>query len=156
MPSCSTSSNIKSSNTVVSSSDGGSRLSFLLQSSAIVATGLSLGDAIYYDVASGKYTKSKADNAVTAEVFGVVESIDGSGNANVVMYGSIGLTGNINLSTGGAGGHDIYFLSGLTAGKLQSLAPTDSNHIVKAVYQVAPHGAYTGVVVNYIGYKVQA
>ena len=155
MPS-STSSNIRAANTIVNlSNDSGNRLSVqILASQVATPPGVSAGNAIYYDVASGKYKQSKADNPATAEVFGIVESIDGSSNLNVVLYGSIGLTGFINISDGGSGGHDVYFLSGVTAGKLQSLAPTDPNHIVKPVYQTAPHGNYTGVVVNYIGYRV--
>jgi hypothetical protein len=155
MPS-SASSNIKSSNTVVNlSNDGGNRLSTqILASQVLNPPGVSAGDAIHYSVTSGKYKQSKADNPVSAEVFGVIESIDGSGNLNVVMIGSIGLTGSINIGDGGSGGHDIYFLSGLTAGKLQSLPPTNPNHIIKPIYQVAPHGNYTGMVMNYIGYRV--
>lgn len=155
MPS-SVSSNIKAANTVVNlSNDGGNRISVqILASQVLSPPGVSAGNAIHYSVADGKYKQSKADNPATAEVFGIVESIDGSGNLNVVLMGSIGLTGQINILDGGSGGHDIYFLSGLTAGRLQSVAPTDPNHIVKPVYQVAPHGNYTGAVMNYIGYRV--
>jgi hypothetical protein len=154
MPS-SVSSNIRASNTVVNlSNDGGNRLSVQILASQVHTSGVSAGNAIYYDVGLAKYKQSQADNPATAEVFGVIESVDGSGNLNVVLYGSIGLTGQINMSDGGSGGHDIYFLSGLTAGKLQSLAPSNPNHIVKPVYQTAPHGNYTGVVMNYIGYRV--
>lgn len=155
MPSCSTSSNIRASNTVVKlTSDGGSRLLVQIAAAQIAPPGLSAGDAIFYSGASAYYKRSRADDPSTAEVFGVVESLDISGNATVVLYGSIGLTGYANIDDGGAGGHDVYFLSGLTAGKLQSIAPTDGEHIVKPVYQVAPHGTYTGSIVNYIGYKV--
>jgi len=149
------SSNIRAANTVVNlSSDGGNRLIVQLSAAQFASPGISAGDAIFYSISSSKYQRSKADSPNTAEVFGIVESVDISGNANVVLYGSIGLTGYINIDDGGEGGHDIYFLSDLTAGKLQSLAPTNQNHIVKPVYQVAPHGNFTGTVVNYIGYKV--
>jgi hypothetical protein len=155
MPS-SVSSNIKSANTVVNlSNDGGNRLSTqILASQVLNPPGISAGNAIHYSIADTKYRQSKADNPATAEVFGVVESIDLSGNLNVVMLGSIALTGGIQIGDGGSGGHDIFFLSGMTAGVLQSLPPTDPNHIVKPVYQVAPHGNYTGMVMNYIGYRV--
>jgi len=154
MPS-STSSNIRASNTVVKlSSEGGNRLMVQIASAQIAPPGLSAGDVIFYSGASAYYKRSKADDPATAEVFGIVETVDVSGNANVVLYGSIGLTGFIDVDDGGAGGHDIYFLSGNTAGKLESLAPTIQDHIVKPVYQVAPHGNFTGTVVNYIGYKV--
>jgi hypothetical protein len=155
MPSVNYSSNIRSANTVVNAStDGGNRLNISIPSSQFSASGLSAGNAIYYSTTTTKYEKSKADNPVTSEVLGVIEGFDALGNANVVLYGSIALTGSVQLSTGGDGGHDIFFLSGQTAGILQSLAPTNENHIIKAVYQTAPHGNYTGVVMNYIGYKV--
>ena len=151
----STSSNIRAANTVVNlSSDGGNRLIVQLSAAQFASPGISAGDAIFYSVSSSNYQRSKADSPNTAEVFGVVESVDISGNASVVLYGSIGLTGYINIDDGGEGSHDIYFLSGTTAGKLQSLAPTDEDHIIKPVYQVAPHGNYTGTIVNYIGYRV--
>jgi|LauGreDrversion4_2_1035121.scaffolds.fasta_scaffold27394_3 hypothetical protein len=155
MPSVSNSSNIRASNTVVSlSSDNGNRIIIQLDNSVIGSPGFSAGDAIHYSGICGCYKRSRADDPATAEVFGVVESLDISGIANVVLYGSIGLTGYIDMSDGGSGGHDVYFLSGLTAGKLQSLAPNTQDHIVKAVYQKAPHGNFTGAVMNYIGYKV--
>jgi len=154
MPSCSTSSNIRASNTVMTTSEAGSRLSAQILSTQITTPGFSLGDVVYYDVGTNLYARSKADSAVTSEVFGVVEDIDGSDNATVVIMGSIGLTGFVSVGDGGVGGSDVYFLSGTTAGKLQNQAPTDPDHIIKAVYQVAPHGgAYTGIIVNYIGYK---
>lgn len=158
MSSC-TSSNIKSSNTIVNITSGsGNRLIIDIPVANITSPGFSAGDAIFYNVLTSKYQRSRADSPTTSEVLGVVENVDSSGNANVVIYGSIGLTGFIDLSfnntPGGAGGNDIYFLSGLTAGKLQSLAPTTSGHTIKAVYQTAPHSNYTGVVMNYVGYRI--
>ena len=53
------------------------------------------------------------------------------------------------------GGNDIYFLSSTTAGKVRVTAPTGQTDIIKPIYQVAPHGGpYTGIVMNYIGYKI--
>jgi hypothetical protein len=154
MPSCSNSSNIISSINALNVSLGGSRLSTTID----YVSGLTVGNVIRYNVASTGYTASKADTAVNAEVFGVIESYDSSINKfNVVIYGSVSLTGGSLVdmgSGGGGGGNDIYFLSGLTAGKLQNLAPTNLDHIVKPVYQACPHGSFTGVIVNYLGYKV--
>lgn len=154
MPSCSNSSNINSSINSLSVTQGGSRL---LVSVPYIA-GLTNGQVIRYDVATTGYTASKADLAETSEVFGVIESYDASSSTfGVVIYGSVNLDSSKFAdmgSGGGSGGNDIYFLSGLTAGKLQNLAPTDLNHVVKPVYQISPHGAYTGVVVNYLGYKI--
>lgn len=155
MPSCSTSSNIISSINALNVTLGGSRLTVAID----YVSGLTLGDVIRYDVLSTGYTGSKADTPVNAEVFGVIENYDNTTNKfNVVIYGSINIDSSKLLSVGGSsgagGGNDIYFLSGLTSGKLQNLAPTNLTHIVKPVYQASPHGSFTGVVVNYLGYRV--
>ena len=154
MPSCSNSSNIQASINTLSVTQGGSRLLVSIP----YVSGLTLGQVVRYDVATSGYTASRADAAETSEVFGVVESYDSTSNKfNTVIYGSINVSSS-NLadmgSGGGSGGNDIYFLSGVTAGKLQNLAPTDANHIVKPVYQISPHGSYTGVIVNYLGYRI--
>ena len=154
MPSCSNSSNIQSSVNSISVTQGGSRLLVSVPYSA----GLTLGHVIRYDVASTGYTASKANLADTSEVFGVIESHDTATNQfNVVMYGSVSLSPAKFAdmgSGGGSGGNDIYFLSGTTAGILQNLAPTNLDHIIKPVYQASPHGSYTGVIVNYLGYRI--
>ena len=156
MPSCSTSSNIASSINALSVSQGGSRLSLQIP----FLSGLTVGNVIRYDVATTGYTASKADDAERSEVFGVIENYDSSvGKFNVVIYGSINISSAYLSdmgSGGGCGGNDIYFLSGVTAGRLQNLAPTKLDHIVKPIYQASPHGngSYTGVIVNYLGYKL--
>lgn len=154
MPSCSTSSNIISSINALNVSLGGSRLTVAID----YVSGLTFGDVIRYDVLSSGYTASKANTPVNAEVFGVIENYDSATNKfNVVIYGSINIDSSkllsVSGSTGGGGGNDIYFLSGITAGKLQNLAPLDLSHIVKPVYQSSPHGSFTGVIVNYLGYR---
>jgi hypothetical protein len=154
MPSCSNSSNINSTINTLSVTQGGSRL---LVSIPFVS-GLTLGNVVRYDISSAGYTASKANLAENAEVFGVIESYDPTTtNFGVVIYGSISLDSSKFAdmgSGGGSGGNDIYFLSGVTAGILQNLAPSNLEHIVKPVYQVSPHGSYSGVVVNYLGYKI--
>jgi len=155
MPSCSNSSNISSSLNAFTVVQGGSRLATEIKR----VSGLTFGTVIRYDVIDGGYTASKANNAENSEVFGVVESYESSSdNLNVVMYGSISLPSSvlyaIDGSTGASGGNDIYFLSGTTAGFLQNLAPTNLDHIIKPVYQAAPHGSFTGVVMNYLGYRI--
>jgi hypothetical protein len=154
MPSCSNSSNIQSTINTISVTQGGSRL---LVSIPFVS-GLTLGQVVRYDVATSGYTAAKADKAETSEVFGVIESYDSTTNKlNTVIYGSVNIDSSKLAdmgSGGGSGGNDIYFLSGTTAGVLQNLAPTDLQHVVKPVYQISPHGSYSGVVVNYLGYKI--
>jgi hypothetical protein len=121
-------------------------------------SGLTAGTVIRYDVPTSGWTASKADNAANSEVFGVIESYDSTiAKYQAVIYGSINISTSLLAdmgSGGGSGGNDIYFLSGVTAGKLQNLAPTDLTNIVKPVYQVAPHGSYSGVVINYLGYRI--
>lgn len=154
MPSCSNSSNINSTINSLSVSQGGSRL--LVSIPAV--SGLTTGNVIRYDVASSGYTASRANLAENSEVFGVIESYDSTTSRfGVVIYGSVILDSTKFAdmgSGGGSGGNDIYFLSGITAGILQNLAPTNLNHIIKPIYQASPHGTYTGVVVNYLGYKI--
>lgn len=154
MPSCSNSSNIQASINTLSVTQGGSRLLVSIP----YVSGLTLGQVVRYDVATTGYTASRADLAETSEVFGVIESYDSNANKfNTVIYGSVSIDSTRLAdmgSGGGSGGNDIYFLSGVTAGKLQNLAPTNVNHIIKPVYQISPHGSYTGVIVNYLGYRI--
>ena len=125
-------------------------------------TGITGGDVIYFDNSNGPvngvYRKSKADSPENAEVFGIVESCVGdTGNINVVIAGSINLpTRNIfnnNNTSLNLGSNDVYFLSGETAGALENYPPTTANYIIKPIYLNAPHGAFTGLVRNYVGYK---
>lgn len=129
------------------------------------AIGVTNGSVIRYDPtannSSGLYKLSVANNTASAEVVGIVESINSDNSKNVVIYGSINLPNSAIEDipagySGGSGGSDIYFLSPTSSGKIRNNAPTDLKHIVKPIYQTAPHGngSYTGVVMNYIGYKV--
>lgn len=120
------------------------------------ATGVTLGDVIRYDVATSGYTLSIASSEEKSEVVGVVESITPTGST-VVVSGSIKypvyrLQG---ITSGGDGGVDVLFLSDTLAGGLTGTIDLSQGgeKIVKPVIQVAPHGIYNGIVVNYIGYK---
>lgn len=136
--------------------------------------GVTAGDAIRYDVVPyksdgvtdspsyQKYRKAQADTAENAEVIGIVESID-DGVVNVVLSGQMIYPNRIinathideTLGTSGAtGGNDIYFLSEVTAGAVQNLAPNLPTKIAKPILQQAADGTYTHHVVNYIGYQV--
>lgn len=129
------------------------------------ATGVTSGSVIRYDPTAnsntGQYRLSNASTVTASEVVGIVESVNTDKSKNVVVYGSIDLpTSSIEDVPvgfdGGSGGTDIYFLSPTSSGKVRNSAPDDINHVVKAVYQKAPHGSgsYTGVVMNYVGYKI--
>jgi hypothetical protein len=161
---CSSSSNIRSTQTLVSITQGGSRLTAVIPDGSY-SSGITGGDVIYWNPlggGGGLYEKSNASTSASAEVFGVVENVTQTGASsyalNVVLYGSIILPSSaiytIAGATGGAGGADVYFLSGISAGKIQVEAPSTIGHVIKPVYQVAPHGSYTGTVVNYIGYRL--
>ena len=157
---CSSSSNIKSTATFINVTQGGSRL-MLSIAAGFYNVGVTAGDVIRYSVPDTEYRKSKADELATSEVVGIVESKSGD-SLNVVIYGSIALPATSieatipsSDTTVNGGGNDIYFLSSTTAGKVRVTAPTGQTDIIKPIYQVAPHGGpYTGIVMNYIGYKI--
>lgn len=158
MPSCSNSSNISSAINSLNITQGSAGSRFFVQIDTVI--GLTAGDVIRWDVPTNGYTASKADTPENSEVFGIIESYNPTTQKfNVVMGGSVDLSASAlavipSSPTGGGGGNDIYFLSGVTAGKLQNLAPDNINHIIKPVYQVAPHGTYSGTIVNYSGYRL--
>ena len=137
--------------------------------------GFTAGDVIRYDtlqlLADGtsnpsyqKYVKAKANLAEHSEVIGVIESFSGgaTGNeqVNIVLHGQIeypsAKLANISGTSiaGASGGNDVYFLSEVTAGVLQNLAPSTVGTIAKPVLQSAADGTYTGHVINYIGYQI--
>lgn len=116
--------------------------------------GITGGDVIRYDTVGGIYIKSIANQPQNSEVFGIVESVSSDFSLNVVINGSITLNNNlINRSGLNSGENDIYFLSGVSAGFVENAGPTFPNYIIKPIYQVAPHGNYTGLVRNYLGYS---
>lgn len=119
------------------------------------ATGITFGDVLRYDPTNG-YTLSQADKEENAEVVGIVENISGT-NYTVVVYGSmIYPTDRLSdIVNGAAGGVDVLFLDKDVRGGLTGTIDltTTSEKIIKPVFQVAPHGSYNGVVINYIGYK---
>jgi hypothetical protein len=151
-------SSFSSSTVFIEGNDGGSRLLVNLPSGSCTG-GVGEGDVIHYDAITLFYKKSIADNPPNSEVFGIVEALNVDGSVDVVIYGSIALPSegieDIPIgSTGSGGGSDIYFLSPDTAGKIRNTTPNELTQIIKPIYQVAPHGVYSGIVMNYIGYKV--
>jgi len=138
--------------------------------------GITAGDAIRWEAdenaqGSGKYTKARADRASTSEVVGIVESIEGvnaDGSAGPTSLVNVVISGQIKYdidklvsathidsgTTGSAGGNDVYFLSEVTGGALQNLAPSTPTFIAKPVLQRAVDGDFTAQVVNYIGYQI--
>lgn len=166
MPSASNtsnSSNIQSSNTQYDFSVGvGSRLVVVLPNTptGFIPQNLEVGDVIRYDIGLVGYTRSSPLTIAESEVFGVVETVNGTESVTVVIYGAVNIPSHKLINVGGFnyGGNDIYFLSSSTPGSLQNLAPTTIGQVVKPVYQIAPNGEnleYTGILMNYNGYVIQ-
>ena len=117
---------------------------------------------MFYNITGSTWAKSSAAADNTSEVFGVIESTTGL-TATVVTQGSVNIPDTMLHdmgSNGGSGGNDIWFLSGITSGHMQNLAPTAVGNIVKPVYYAYPHefngATFSGLVVNYIGYSVSS
>lgn len=175
MSSCTNSSNIRSTllTQIIREEADGRRVSFKISTAdAGISAGITLGSVIRYDPATQTYDLSKADKPETAEVIGVVESIN-EGVYTVVASGLMvypninsvinGYTGDCQVydsgTGGGLGGPDILFLSNGCAGKVQLIEPTVPGHIVKPILQRVKVGAagpnqYNSIVLNYIGYEV--
>jgi hypothetical protein len=175
MSSCTNSSNIRSTilTQIIREESDGRRVAFKINSADVgISAGVTLGSVVRYDATKDIYDLSKADNAATAEVIGIVEKIEGTlytvVASGLMIYPDINsvinsYTGGCSASNGGTGGgdggSDIFFLSDYCAGKLQLLEPVTPGHIVKPVMQrvkVGPTGSsqYNGIVLNYIGYEV--
>ena len=121
-----------------------------------LAAGLTAGDVIRYDPGDLSYKKSKANTDENAEVVGVIES-GSPGQYTIIVSGSINYPQarlDAIVDGGPDGKKDILFLDDAVAGGLTgSINVGEGVKIVKPVVQVAPHGQYNAVVVNYIGYK---
>lgn len=148
-----------------------SRMVVTLDSSAgtySMESGITAGDCLRFDTFLNGYLRSQADitDESKAEVFGIVESKSGT-KYNVVTYGSIkypperlaklqdpAYLGGVEDTK-----VDILFLDndntnigGITG---QVIIPTGtSSAIVKPVMQLAKHGEYDGLVINYMGYQI--
>lgn len=126
-----------------------------------VDSGITLGDVVRFNPlytatgVTGMYTRSRADDDVNAEVLGVVESISNN-NYTIVTHGSIAYPASRLVGLCGAcGGVDILFLSSGVSGGLTGTIDMSAagTRIIKPVLQMAPHGAFNAVVVNYIGFR---
>jgi hypothetical protein len=127
-------------------------------SETVGGDGVTSGDVVRYDIPSGKYCKSIASSANQSEVVGVIETISDE-TVNIVLLGQIiypldKLFDNATVPDGSCGGNDVYFLSGVTAGRLENIAPSEPSYVAKPVLQIAPDDDFTANVVNYIGYQI--
>jgi hypothetical protein len=163
--SCSSSSNIVSTNMSVDIRRIGSKILAIIpltpaDGSYTTESGITGGDVIRYDVSdesAKKYVKSQANALNKAEVIGVVESVSDS-SMSVVIFGQIQFPAEkfVDEGTpeGASGGNDIYFLSPTTAGAVTSLAPSEPTQVVKPILQRADDGVNNAIVLNYIGYVI--
>lgn len=168
MPSCSSSSNITGTSTVLNPTGSQSRIALSLLGNGdgyTVDPDIFAGAIIRYIPLTNHYTLSQANSNAAAEVVGIVESKDPeTDDIRVIMRGLINYPSGSTLHaipdasgdiSGGSGGNDIYFLSAATAGGVQNLEPDDTGEIAKPVMQaVATDEGYNFQVLNYIGYSV--
>lgn len=114
--------------------------------------GFSAGQAIRFNreaatgISGDFYTPALANNAMNAEVIGVIEST--TENTFELVYG-----GEISLASFHSEytitDNDVFFLSGVTSGLLTETPPTNAGRVIKPV--VVRTDGNTGVVTNYVG-----
>tara|TARA_R110000824_G_scaffold192262_5_gene374295 strand:+ start:2035 stop:3342 length:1308 start_codon:yes stop_codon:yes gene_type:complete len=123
------------------------------------AHGFTAGNVIRFDVASNGYTLAQANSPQNAEVCGVVS--DGTISTsifNYVMAGDIVMnTFDTNNTISGSTGAEVFFLSSVTAGIMDSTPPNDAGSVLKTVIVRLPSTSSNGVtqdkgiVKNYVG-----
>lgn len=119
-----------------------------------------VGDVIRYDPANDTYLRAMANNETNANYIGVVESISGT-NFVVVYSGEISLPDSVMSTISGYTGAQVFYLSGVSAGKLTTTQPTNPGHIIKPVIITSGtvidgtgQGLIDGVVVNSAGNRI--
>ena len=121
--------------------------------------GFTAGNVIRFDVASNGYTLAQADSPANAEVCGVVA--DGTITNSIfsyVMAGDIIMNRfSVNNTIAGSTGAEVFFLSSVTAGVMDSTPPNDAGSVLKTVVVRLPSVNISGVtqdkgiVKNYVG-----
>jgi len=124
-----------------------------------VGHGFTAGNVIRFDVDSNGYTLAQADSPANAEVCGVVA--DGTISANIfgyVMAGDIVMNSfSTNGTVAGSTEAEVFFLSSVTAGVMDSTPPNDAGSVLKTVVVRLPSVFINGVtqdkgiVKNYVG-----
>jgi len=104
-----------------------------------VSHGFILGDVIRFD--AGTWYKAQADSAQNAEVFGIVQLVNGN-SFDVVFEGKI--TGLSGLTIG-----VVYFLSPTTAGVITTIEPSNIGEISKPI--LIATSTTTGNILRYRG-----
>ena len=121
--------------------------------------GFTAGNVIRFDVASNGYTLAQANTPANAEVCGVVSTTTSASVFSYVVEGDIETTQFIlNNTIYGSTGGEVFFLSGETAGVLDSIPPNDAGKVLKSVVvrlPSIPDGSgitqERGLVKNYVG-----
>jgi hypothetical protein len=121
--------------------------------------GFTSGNVIRFDVDSNGYTLAQANSPANAEVCGVVA--DGSVSTNIFGYVMAGdIITNTFAETGailGSTAAEVFFLSSVTAGVMDSTPPNDAGSVLKTVVVRLPSVSINGVtqdkgiVKNYVG-----
>jgi microcystin-dependent protein len=107
-----------------------------LQIGPVVQTnhGFTVGNVIRFDVDSNGYTLAQANSPVNAEVCGVINSTSSASIFNYIVGGDVTTSQFITNNTiYGSTEAEVFFLSGTTAGVVDSVAPNDAGFVLKAI-----------------------
>ena len=124
--------------------------------------GFSAGSAIRWnsgvDGNTAEYVAAQANNAYNAEVIGIVSEVHGSNTFELTLSGTVKMNDYFSNTTGsipaGITRDDVFFLSGYTAGWLDSKRPSTPGWVAKPVItRLAddPEMNIFGMVTNYVG-----
>jgi len=107
---------------------------------------------------AAEYVSAKADSAYNAEVVGIVSEISGADTFQLTLAGTINMKNFFDNQTGtipaGVTRDDVYFLSGYTAGWMDSVRPDTPGWVAKPVITRLAEdsqGNIFGSVTNYVG-----
>ena len=123
----------------------------------------SVGDVARYDDALGGFTLAQADTAEHSEVTGVIRELHGDTKVFMVLEGIIPIGGftfardpNATLGTWSGYTASTYFLSGTTAGLLDSIPPTENGSVIKPtmINMGTVGGQQYGIVKNFVGNQI--
>ena len=125
--------------------------------------GFRVGDVVRYDDSYGGFTLAQADTAEHSEVTGVIRELHGDTKVFMVLEGIIPIDGftfardpNATLGTWSGYTASTYFLSGTTAGLLDSIPPTENGAVVKPtmINMGTVGGQQYGIVKNFVGNQI--
>lgn len=127
----------------------------------LTADVIGVGDVIRYDPVTDKYLRAQADSETNSNFMGVVESVSGT-DFTVVYSGEISLPDSVMSTITGFTGAQVFYLSGVSAGKLTTTTPTNPGHVIKPVIITTGlaldgtlyQGTIDGIVVNSIGSRI--